>query len=380
MTHFYEKNIVEIKNEYTEFLTNIMTPLIYEGIRSMYNKAINYEEEYIKAAKQNPSIANPGVLKIFQAFLKDIPKLNSHIIENETARVRDTSKCADIFDDLIKAVVKSNIVLLTFNASGKQCKIVNERFHETVDTKIFIHKCYIECARLFYNYPELFWHGYSTLDIKRNQREAHRLIRIAVCEAIRKMLPIKSILEEYLKNDYIKHDDVQIDNDDNAQYENIKNMIQKDLHEQPDDNGRRIFMSSEEEKQEDNGLDELEKNVEGLEKMIKADENKIEENKVENEIKIEEPAHEIFEKKDDTEEEFKKRMDNINLDDLILNKKTGIKKTKSISVGVGGTPHETPKIDDMIPLENEIVKSKMYEKPIDGSHDRNVFFDAMLNR
>jgi hypothetical protein len=36
MTHYFEKNIVEIKNEYTDFLTNMMAPLIYEGIQSLY--------------------------------------------------------------------------------------------------------------------------------------------------------------------------------------------------------------------------------------------------------------------------------------------------------------------------------------------------------
>ena len=57
-------------------------------------------------------------------------------------RIRYGSKHADIFEKLIKAVIKSHIILLTFNASGKKCKIVQEKFHEQIDCKLFIHKIY----------------------------------------------------------------------------------------------------------------------------------------------------------------------------------------------------------------------------------------------
>jgi hypothetical protein len=112
-----------------------MTPFLYEGFQSMYQKAKLREDEYIEAAKSDPNVANPGTLTLFQFFLKGMPKLNTHMIESETNRIRDLSQCADIFDDLIKATIKSNIVLLTYNASGKTCRLVNEKFHQTIDAK-----------------------------------------------------------------------------------------------------------------------------------------------------------------------------------------------------------------------------------------------------
>ena len=51
--HYYEKNIVDIKQEYTEFLSHIITPLIYEGIKSMYNKSIEAEKKYVQMAKDD---------------------------------------------------------------------------------------------------------------------------------------------------------------------------------------------------------------------------------------------------------------------------------------------------------------------------------------
>ena len=167
--HYYEKNIVDIKNIYTDYLLNIIAPLVYEGIKSMYNKAIAVEQEYKQAMLQDEKITNPGVLKIFQHFLKGVPSLNTNLIESEMIRIRDTSKNADIFDKLIRAVFKSYIILLTYNASGKECLLVKEKYHERIEIKDFIHKIYIESAKQFYNNPELFWHNYQPLDIKKNQ-------------------------------------------------------------------------------------------------------------------------------------------------------------------------------------------------------------------
>ena len=125
MPHFYEKNIVEIKNEYTTFLVNIMTPFLYEGLKSVYGYALEADGQFEEKAKNDPSIQSPGILKIFQTCLREIPSLNNHSIENETNRIKDKSKCSDWFDDLVKAVIKSNIVLLTFSTDKNPSELVN---------------------------------------------------------------------------------------------------------------------------------------------------------------------------------------------------------------------------------------------------------------
>lgn len=228
MPHFYERNIVDIKNEYTTFLTNIMTPFMYEGIKSVYNFSVKSHNQMVEKSRTDPSVKSPGVLKVFQVGLKGIPTLNNNSLEEEAKRIKNKSKCEEWFDDLVRAVIKSNIVLLTFSTSNNQSEIVNKKYHETIDVRDFIHKCYIESARVIYNSPELFWHEYSPIEVKRNQKEICNLIEKAVHEAIRKMLPVKLILEEYLKNDYV------LDNLDNkmsdTKYMDIQNMVKRDLH------------------------------------------------------------------------------------------------------------------------------------------------------
>ncbi len=231
MPHFYEKNIVDIKNEYTTFLVNIMTPFLYEGLKSVYGYALEADEQFKDKARNDPSVQSPGILKIFQTCLREIPSLNNHSIENETNRIKDKSKCSDWFDDLVKAVIKSNIVLLTFSTNKDQSELVNEKYHERTETKDFVHKCLIESARSVYNNPELFWHEYSTIEIKRNQREICELIKTSIREAIRKMLPMKLILKEYLKNEYVPetHHDVSKNMSD-SHYMNVKEMVKRDLY------------------------------------------------------------------------------------------------------------------------------------------------------
>ena len=201
--HYYERNIVEIKIEYTNFLINMMAPLVYEGIKSMYDKSIEVEKETEQAVLQGTITENPGVLKIFQHFLKNVQTLNSQLIEAEYVRIRDSSKNADIFEKLIRATFKSYIILLTYNASGKECKLVNEKFHDKINIKDFIHKIYIESAKVLFLNSELFWHQYPTIEQQKNKRESISIIKESIKEALIKVLPLNDIISEYLKNDYI---------------------------------------------------------------------------------------------------------------------------------------------------------------------------------
>ena len=223
MNYIYEKNIVEIKQEYTTFLTNILTPFIYEGIKSVYTYAQGAHKEFLERGKYDYEVKSPGILKIFQISLKEIPTLNNNTIEIETNRIKSGSKCAEWFDSLVKATIKSHIVLLTFTNPVKIPDLLKEDYHEKIEVKDFIHKCYIESARTIYNNAELFWHEYPSIDIQRNQRETFEIIKLSIQEAIRKMLPMDQILKEYLNGNYA---DIELNNQ--SQYENIKELIENE--------------------------------------------------------------------------------------------------------------------------------------------------------
>lgn len=180
---------LEMKEEYTQHLIDTLAPYIYEGLTSIYKEAV-------KVA--NDSGCEEKILITFQKCLQAIGKWNQLIIAEETNRIKQLSNTADYLDDLVKAVIKSNIILLTF--SNNISNIVAQTFYNSFTTQTFIHRCYAECGKDAHNYPYLFYHDVNPMDFKRNQIVIQQNIQSGITRAIRKVLPISLILKEYLVN------------------------------------------------------------------------------------------------------------------------------------------------------------------------------------
>lgn len=180
---------LEIRNEYCEHLTETLIPYIYEGLNSIYIDAEKIAKEANCEAK---------TLLIFQKLLQSIGDWNQTKIINETDRIKQDSKTADYFDDLVKAVVKSSIILLTY--SNTVSNIIGQTFYNSLSIPSFIHYCYIECGKEAHNNPYLFFKQVDPLDYKRNQIIINQKIQSGIVRAIRKFLPISLILKEYLAN------------------------------------------------------------------------------------------------------------------------------------------------------------------------------------
>ena len=142
--------LVETKKEYTIQLSNLLYLKIYEGFNALYKKSIEKTVE-------------DEVLKNFQKSLKKIPKWDSNLINNETHRV--CSENIDIIENLLKAIIKSNILMLTFDPRKNQPK-ANDIIYDDITINRFVHQIYIESAREIFNNPFLFYHKYNPLELK----------------------------------------------------------------------------------------------------------------------------------------------------------------------------------------------------------------------
>jgi len=216
--------LVEKKKEFTVRIINILSPLIFEGLTSIYNKA-------------NEISNSDNVLKIFQSFLKRIPKWTDELLTQEINRIKTNSKDFDLLYDLIRACIKANLYILTCSPNSSNKVNINPEYYNTINFSKFIHNIYIECAREVWNNPYLFYHNYTGIEIKRNQRDTLQLIKICIEESIRKMLPLKHVLEIYLGDDLIEQ--VPDDNFEKTITEvderNLKKLLKQDL-ENEDDN------------------------------------------------------------------------------------------------------------------------------------------------
>ena len=133
----------EAKNEYCARLLNTLTPLLVQGLKSVYDEAVklcNENEEYEK------------YLMTFQNFLSRVPKWNETIIDIETKRIIEKSRC-DYLEDLLTCVHITQLKILTsIRVSQKQKKIDIDIPKLTT----FVHKCYIAYARKLYSNVYLF--------------------------------------------------------------------------------------------------------------------------------------------------------------------------------------------------------------------------------
>ena len=219
--------LVETKQEYTTQLVNILTPLIFEGLNSIYTEVV--------------AISIPdNILKNFQCFLQRIPKWNNDIINRETSRIMNNTKSFSWLEDLIKATLKANIVVLTYNPSFRQQVKVDPSLYQNIKIEDFIHKVYIECARELWNNPYLFYHLYPPIELKRNQRDTVALIKDCIKEAIRKLLPVKHILQIYLGEE-MEEEILNFEEPiSEAEQNNISKMIKKDLYYNPEQYNKNI--------------------------------------------------------------------------------------------------------------------------------------------
>lgn len=190
--------LIELKKEYTDILLEILTPIIHEGIQYIYNQARNNSK-------------SSDTLKIFQNLLKKIPEWDDKILTKEYNRiVIKTKKNSPWIIELIRAVIKANITILTINK-------IPDNVYEEINILNFIHMIYIEVARKLWNNPFLYYHEYPSIEIKRNLRDSLELINNSIISAIRKILPMNIILQKYLGSNTNYGNEFNFDINVNAQ-------------------------------------------------------------------------------------------------------------------------------------------------------------------
>ena len=162
------------------------------------------------------------VLTDFQSKLEEVPKWNQEVILGECDTLLSESKC-DWIEDLITAVFVSHTRVLTSINFSKNKKQINLKIPKTDH---FIHQCYVDIARIFYKVPYLMDDTTGRYEFQRNRNEAEGLIEKSIETTIRKQLPVKHILQEYLGNDYIAKEEETPVEDKSAPIENVEAVVE----------------------------------------------------------------------------------------------------------------------------------------------------------
>jgi len=199
MDDFVISNLHESRNEWCSRLVSIFTPLVADGIRSIFN-------ESWKLCMDNDEVNK--YLMTFQNLLSRVPKWNNVIVEEERKRIIERSGC-NYLEDLITCVHIIQLKVLTCIRVGNKQKKIDISIPKLDH---FIHKIYINVARKVYMNVYLFEKNISPLQTQKNNRELETIIQECILTAIRESIPTEAIIRAYMDESVEQEEEVTIEN------------------------------------------------------------------------------------------------------------------------------------------------------------------------
>jgi hypothetical protein len=199
MDDFVISNLNESRNEWCSRLVSIFTPLVIEGIRSIFNESWNLCLDNDEVNKY---------LMTFQNLLSRVPKWNNEIIEEERKRIVERSGC-NYLEDLITCVHVIQLKVLTCIRVGNKQKKIDISIPK-LDS--FVHKVYINAARKVYSNVYLFEKNLTPLSVQKNNRELEIIVQECILAAIRDSIPTESIIRAYMDENIEQEEEIIIEN------------------------------------------------------------------------------------------------------------------------------------------------------------------------
>jgi hypothetical protein len=185
MDDFNVSALHESKNEWGARLVTLLTPLIIDGYKSIL-------DESLKLCKENNE--NDKYLMTFQNLISRIPKWNAQIIETERKRIVEKSGC-NYLEDLVTCVHIIQLKVLTAMRVGQKQKKIDINIPKLDD---FIHKTYVNVARMVYKNVYLFEVGIQPLQVQKNHRELEIIVQECILNTLRESIPVETILKAYM--------------------------------------------------------------------------------------------------------------------------------------------------------------------------------------
>jgi hypothetical protein len=193
----------EAKGEYTRQLSQYLS----QPLTTFFLKLMD-------AAKERETDPKKHLLS-FQILLEGISEWNHDKVQRETQNIAMGTQC-DYLEELLTAVfVAHTKVLSSIRLTNKQKKL------QITIPKLehYLHKTLIECARLLWTNTYLFSTSGPAIERQKNMRQIETLILDGINQGIRLMLPVKSILREYLSTDESDHEEEEEEDEEEEEEE-----------------------------------------------------------------------------------------------------------------------------------------------------------------
>lgn len=185
MDDFNARSLHISRDEYCARLLNLLTPVIMEGIQSIFKEAVQLCQSNGEMEKY---------LMTFQNLLTSIAKWNKNLIQKETERIIQRSQC-NYLESLVTCVHVVQLKALTAVRVGQTAKKVDIQIPDLGE---FIHKAYIHTARRVYTRVYLFEMGVPPLKAQKNQNDFEHIVSQCILDAVRESIPVEKIIRVYM--------------------------------------------------------------------------------------------------------------------------------------------------------------------------------------
>lgn len=192
----------DARAEYTKQLCVFLVPAYFQFYIELLDKA---KSDMITEPKK--------VLWQFQNYLNEIHDWNMEKVHNEIHRIQTNSGC-DYLEDLLTAVFIAHTKVLTairLSSNNKKIKI------DIPKVEHFLFKALCETSKLLWSSTYLFREGISGIEKQQNYRNIEQLLNEGILQAVRSLVPVKSILKDFVNGDNTdtpNDEDSDDDNDD----------------------------------------------------------------------------------------------------------------------------------------------------------------------
>jgi len=170
----------ETRNEYMKQLCTWVVPSLVQFFR----------HEYDVLAQTH----GKKTMMAFQTYCAEVPRWNQDIIDEHVNKILDGCRC-DYVEELVTAVFIAHTKMLTavrMNNKQKKLQITLPKLDH------FLHRVFVECARALWKAPFLLSTELSTIERQKNILQLESIFSESMSNAVRSLLPVKSILREYL--------------------------------------------------------------------------------------------------------------------------------------------------------------------------------------
>ncbi len=197
----------DARAEYTKQLCVFLVPAYFQFFIDLLEKA---KQDMVSEPKR--------ALWQFQNYLNEVHDWNMEKVHNEIHRIHTNSGC-DYLEDLLTAVFIAHTKVLTairLSSNKKKIEI------NVPKVEHFLFKVLCETSKLLWSSTYLFRDGIPGIERQQNYRNIEQIINEGILQAVRSLVPVKSILRDFVNNDSGEVAEEDDDSDDDEKEEETK--------------------------------------------------------------------------------------------------------------------------------------------------------------